>query len=692
MELGKNMSSTLIHILSSAFFFFHFSFSVPILANSSTKKESDSIRRLILLGNYISGDYQEAVKVPGSISNKDEYLEMKEFSQIMEELYSPYKKTNKEIFKLIGELRAQIEAKKKSSLVKAKAKAIVAGLKKAHNLLAVLPSVPNLKNGRTHYEGLCATCHAKGGDSNTPMAAALSPPPRNLIEKEFYADLSPSRVHNTLKLGIDGTSMISYENILSEKDKWDVAFYVTSLPFLNEIENKPSEADTKILKEAMSAFTWTELADLSASQLRAKLSRDFSFGDKLEKVFIHLRKASFDKKSMSLKAKDKLVSTVKKKGGLGALRQTREMLSSLLKRGKEGSVKDLPGEVLDIYLEGFEDFERELKILAPKKLVPLEKRFMNLRKHSKETVFDSKLEAEILELDKELEELEVLFSAKAEGKGFSSVSEVLSSVTIIVREGLEAFLIVMALLSLVQNLGVRSAKRWIHTAWISAILLGFLTYFLMNKVFEMSGASRELLEAVLTGVAVLMLFYTGFWLLSQSGSRKWNHFVKGESKNELTQGNLWTFFGLAFVAVYREAAETVLFYGALLNTAQSKSMVILGFFIGVFMLLVLCLGILYYNVKIPLNKFFKMTSSLMFVLSFILMGKAVYELIESGLLVGSSLESFPRIEAFGLYPFKETVFAQIFLLILTGILLYRFKLANSAEGESTSKSPKTLNT
>lgn len=249
----------------------------------------------------------------------------------------------------------------------------------------------------------------------------------------------------------------------------------------------------------------------------------------------------------------------------------------------------------------------------------------------------------------------------------------MSSATIILREGVEAFLIVIALLSLIQNLGMRKAKVWIHAAWILAIISGFITYYFIHKVFQISGANRELLEAIWTGIAVLMLFYTGFWLLSQSNSIKWTQFVKGGSKEELSQGNLFAFFSLAFIAVYREAAETVLFYQALLSTASHRSSVVIGFFVGVLLLLTLCLGILYYNIKIPMNKFFKLTSGLMFLLSFILMGKAVYELIEANYVTHTPWNFIPQFEALGLYPFRETTLAQCLLLLTTGILLWRFR-------------------
>lgn len=655
-------------------------------------EQQEMARRLVLLGNYISGDYKVAVNDEAQVTNEDEYAEMLEFSKVIKELYLGEGLKDPQIVEKMDLLAQQIREKAKPQLVKESAKSLVKSLKESHELAASLGALPSFKKGKSLYEGYCASCHNLNGDAKTPLAGTMEPPPRDLIEEEFYADLSPARVHNTLKLGIDGTSMISYENILSEEDKWSVSFYVASLPFLKASYPK-TKALQSMVAQAGSSLTWSRIADMSSSQLWAFLYKDLGLtGNEQKQVFSELRRGAFDPTLMALVGDGSapLKEPRSFTDGREALAYTRQQMKELAEDLGEKQVSDLSGKLLDVYLEGFEFFERELKILAPEKLIPLEKKFMAMREQAREGASQERIKEALLALDEELGSLERLFLARKQGDGLSVFSDVMSSITIIVREGLEAFLIVMALLALVQNLGVRHAKRWIHSAWISAVVLGFLTYFLMNQVFEMSGASREVMEAALTGVAVVMLFYTGFWLLSQSNSQKWNHFVKGESKNKLAQGDLLTFFGLAFVAVYREAAETVLFYGALLNTAQSKSMVILGFFIGVFFLLCLCLAMLYYNVKIPLNKFFKVTSSLMFLLSFVLMGKAVYEIIESGYLVGTYLEKFPRLEALGLYPFAETLLAQGVLLGVTFFVLRRHHKNQEREGAEKSTEAKPL--
>lgn len=657
--------------------------------SSSEKKESKErlkVRRLVLLSEYISGDYGVAVSDSGEVMDKDEFAEMQEFTSTIKSLYNELSRNSSKIKSQIADLEALVSQKSAPSLVSEKAMALSESLKEFHSLESHLKGYPNLELGKAHYEAHCASCHASLGDARTPLAETLKIPPRNFLEKEFVEKLSPSKVHNTLKLGIPDTGMISYEGILSEEEMWDVSFYVASLPFKSESSN------SLVLSEKLrNELSWQDLADRRLGELRSFLEEisPEKTEEELASELSLLRNLNFTHRDLPFLDRVE-ISAPEDGDSLSYLLFTREKLAEARELFESQEIALVSHKILDAYLEGFENFERELKIHDAAKMKELERDFMELRGLATREPHSEKILLGLEHLEMKLLELEPLLGKARKKQSFSFFSDVLSSATIILREGVEAFLIVMALLALVNNLGVRRAKIWIHSAWILAILLGFLTYYLMNKVFELSGASRELLEAFFTGFAVLMLFYTGFWLLSQSGSRKWNQFVRGGSEEELSQGNLFAFFGLAFVAVYREAAETVLFYQALLSTASHVSSVVVGFFVGVLLLLALCLGILYYNIKIPMNKFFKLTSGLMFLLSFILIGKAVYELIEANYLTQTPWAFVPHFEALGLYPFRETTVAQFGLLLATAALLWRFRAKKKLrlEGEVEEKMAK----
>jgi high-affinity iron transporter len=648
--------------------------SLPAQQSSQVTKESQEllkIRRLVLLSEYISADYALAVSPSHEVLSEEEFAEMLEFSSTMNALYEELPQKSENLTREIEELKTLVFAKSSPQLVAKKALDISEALKKYHALETYLKTFPSLAHGKKHFETHCASCHGATGDAKTPLAATLKIPPRNLLEEEFVEKLSPSKVHNTLKLGIPETGMISYEGILDEESMWDVSFYVASLPFQREYK-KPSKSEFS--KNVLFELSWQDLADKRLGELRTFLQNIYPNKDpsEFQDELVLMRTLNFNLSDLPFLEIDEPASH-DESSSLEYLLLTKSKLSEAVDNLNKGDFGSLPHKILDAYLEGFENFERELKILSPKKLKELEHDFMELRSLASKDPKNETILSHLKNLDLKLSELEALMTKKTEKRGFLFFSDVMSSATIILREGVEAFLIVIALLSLVQNLGMRKAKVWIHSAWILAIISGFITYYFLHKVFEISGANRELLEAFFTGIAVLMLFYTGFWLLSQSNSIKWTQFVKGGSKEELSQGNIFAFFSLAFIAVYREAAETVLFYQALLSTTSHVSSVVVGFFVGVLLLLALCLGILYYNIKIPMKKFFKLTSGLMFLLSFVLMGKAVYELIEANYVTHTPWNFVPHFEALGLYPFRETTLAQCLLLLTTGILLWRFR-------------------
>ena len=164
-------------------------------------------------------------------------------------------------------------------------------------------------------------------------------------------------------------------------------------------------------------------------------------------------------------------------------------------------------------------------------------------------------------------------------------------------------------------------------------------------LFSISGATRELIEAISTGIAVALLFYTGYWLLSQSERIAWEGLIKNKTKKRFKK--TLDYILARFVAVYRETAETILFYQALLSTATNKMMIINGF-VGITLLIITCTSIQKFQMKIPLKQFFKTTGVMMFI-SVILSGKATYEAIESGYINHTYVDWLPNLSILGIY-------------------------------------------
>jgi len=170
-------------------------------------------------------------------------------------------------------------------------------------------------------------------------------------------------------------------------------------------------------------------------------------------------------------------------------------------------------------------------------------------------------------------------------------------------------------------------------------------------------------------VATLVLLYVGFWMHNKTSAANWKKFIDDNMQKALTSGTLWTLTGLSFIAVYREAFETILFYQALwVQTSEAgQSMAFSGFLAAVGVLAVVGWLIMRYSVRLPLRQFFAVTGGLMFILAIIFAGKGVAALQEAGVIISSPV-NFVRIDLLGVYPNLQGLLVQLGLIILAAYL------------------------
>lgn len=242
----------------------------------------------------------------------------------------------------------------------------------------------------------------------------------------------------------------------------------------------------------------------------------------------------------------------------------------------------------------------------------------------------------------------------------------LYSLLIIVREGLEALLIVAAIVAYMVKNNHQDKLPVIRNSVYVALAASFATAYLFQLVFENSGANRELLEGFTMIVAVVMLFSMSYWLLSKVEAQNWKRYLEGKMSAALTAGSLAGLWFTSFLAVYREGAETVLFYYALIGDAKSAVSYLYlfgGFAVGA-VILAVCYFIMRYTVvKLPLKPFFLFTGGFMYLMAFIFAGKSVLELIEGKLFEPTLIAGVPEISLLGIYPYAETLVPQIILVI-----------------------------
>lgn len=319
----------------------------------------------------------------------------------------------------------------------------------------------------------------------------------------------------------------------------------------------------------------------------------------------------------------------------------------------------------NIYLDIFEASGMESKIGAVDSALKLK-----IESYFSKGVALIKASASKEELKQNFDELEKLIEQSLDKIQESSpISLFIWALGIILREGLEALIIIVAIVSYLIQSGNQKRLSIVYSAFWSGIFLSFVSAFLISWFFkEQAGQSRELLEGITMLVAVVLLFYVGFWLLSNAQNKKWINFVKTQAVEAISNNSAKALWFSVFLAVFREGAETILFYQALLFDAKTNldySFILAGLVGGLVILSILYFLLKNGALKIPLKQFFYITSYVIFYMVFVFMGKGIGELIEAKVITPSLVPfDFDGILWLGIYPYYESIIPQFMVLIL----------------------------
>ncbi|MDP4103570.1 MAG: FTR1 family protein, partial [Bacillota bacterium] len=244
---------------------------------------------------------------------------------------------------------------------------------------------------------------------------------------------------------------------------------------------------------------------------------------------------------------------------------------------------------------------------------------------------------------------------------------------ILIREGLEALLVVIALMSFVKKSGEGKGKGWIWSGVLAGLGVSAILAIIVKFVIS-SGAfgNNNALIAGWTGVfAAVMLLYMSYWLHSQSSIADWNRYIREKSQTALSTGKLVSLGVLAFLAVFREGTETVLFYIGMASQIKIQSL-LLGFLIGAAILGVLAYLMVFVGLKLPLRPFFMVSSIIVFYLCIKFSGMGIHSLQLAGLIPTTNASNIPSVEFFALYPSWESAIPQI-ILVLAAVFILLFK-------------------
>ncbi len=525
--------------------------------------------------------------------------------------------------------------------VSALVRTLAAGLSQRLGItLEELPATtPSLALGARVYQGECAGCHGASGRGDGPLGVGLDPKPANLSDWAALRDQSPLDYFRRISIGVVGTAMPAFEHRLPPADRWAVALYASVLRL------PPPGGE---VPPALRTFAAT--GKMSDDALLRAVGRRGEPADLGLISGIRSFQPAADASKVDL-----------------VLDQVRAQVESTYALARTGD-SSAGTRAFDAYMT-FEQVETSVRAKNPGLAAELEADFAALRTQAAGGASGAQLEAVRRRLATGLEKAE-----RTLGDRLSTPNLFFQSFVIMLREGLEAILIVGALMTFLVKMGAGQRRRDVNLGVGAAIVASLLTAVALETVFRISPAKREALEGITMVIAAAVLFYVSYWLLSKMEVAKWSRFVKTKVHEALTSGSALALASAAFLAVYREGFETVLFYKALLlaggTGGSTVPPVVGGILAGSLILVAVYLAIHRFGVRLPLKPFFGVTSAFLYYMAFVFAGKGVAELQEGGLLPTSMLPWAPRLPAVGIYPTSESLAVQLVLILLLGIALW----------------------
>lgn len=610
--------------------------------------ENDSAQTILHLLDYVAVDYPEFVK-DGKILDEAEYKEQLEFANQAAILIKalPDKKERAEYQIRAQQLIESIEKKAEGVKIANLANSLRLDLIKTYEIKTAPASAPDLRHGTKLYEANCMACHGVTGKGDGAAGVSLDPKPSNFHDKDRMSQRSPFGLFNTISLGVNGTGMASYAQ-LGEQDRWALAFLVASLYMDKNVDVQGAA----LWKTGKWKKTFPDLRSL-AMQTRLEVLK--VHGEEAALVFDYLCK------------NPEVVAT-----HVSPIEKTHLKLNESVELYRQGKHEPAYQMALTAYLEGFEVVEKKLDTVDGKLRIAVENEMVVYRNLIR-------ADAAIGQVEQQAEKIHNLLKQSQrilEETQASSTTTAFSAFIILLREGLEAILVLASIIAFVIKTGRRDTLPYIHAGWIFALILGAATWVISQYFVTISGANRELMEGIAALTASVMLLYVGYWLHDKMHAKQWQQYINNQLASALNRKTIWAMAFVSFLAVYREAFETVLFYQTLWMEAgdgQSEA-ILMGFGGAVFCLALVSWGIFKASVKLPLGLFFKITSTLLLVLAVVFAGKGVAALQEGGMISIYPI-NFPAIPLLGIYPNLQALSAQLIVgfIVVIGYFLVKRK-------------------
>ncbi|KJK08799.1 cytochrome c/FTR1 family iron permease [Pseudomonas tussilaginis] len=607
----------------------------PLLALSSTvllAEPGDDAAKALHLLDYIGADYPATVEA-GKVVDDGEYREQLEFTDVLQGLISglPAHTERQALEQGVVSLRQAINQRQDGASVARQARQLGAQLAVAYEVSQAPVITPDAVRGAPLYAQHCSVCHGDSGAGDGPAGVGLEPPPANLRSSERLARLSLFDLYNTLGQGIEGTDMPSFADQLDERQRWDLATYVAS-------------------------FT--------ADPGKAKGDTRYNLADLARQTPLEVETAQGPEAAAQFRAQRAQPPQVQR-GPAQLLDYTATTLDKSLTAYQAGDHEQAYDLSVAAYLEGFELVESSLDNVDANVRKDTEKSLMAYRQSLQDGLPLEQVSQRLDAAKAKLKEAAQLLG----GDSLSWSLSYISGLLILLREGLEAILVLAAILAFLRNTGQQSAVRSVNIGWALALVAGFATWALAAYVIDVGGAQRELLEGCTALFASVMVLWLGVWMHDRRHAAAWQNYIKSSL---VSGGGRFGFALLAFFSVYRELFEVILFYETLWLQAgpAGHQAVLAGGATALVLLVGLAWVILRGSAKLPLSLFFSINAALLCALSVVFAGHGVKALQEAGVF-GTRPVPFFEFDWLGIHADAYSLAAQAVALVAICVLYGR---------------------
>ena len=612
---------------------------LPLAALGSSHLLADTVEgapQALHMLDYIGADYPQAVQA-GKVIDESRYQAQLDSIKTLQGLIvaMPAKPEQAGLEQGLRALRNAVTDRQDGADVSRQARQLGAKLAVTYEVSQAPIITPDPTRGAPLYVQHCSVCHGDAGAGDGPAGVGLTPPPSNLRDSARMDHLSLYAIYSTLGLGIEGTDMPTFADQLDERQRWDLATYIAGFS-----ADPDAAASEKIYN----------IADLSR-----QTPAEVQAAEGLQAAGIYRAQRAQPPQT--------------KRGPAQLLDYTAATLDKSIAAYRAGDHDQAYDLSVAAYLEGFELVESSLDNVDANVRKDTEKSLMAYRQALQDGLPVAQVQQRLDVAKTKLKESAGLLGSD----GLSWSLSYISGLLILLREGLEAILVLAAILAFLRNTGQQSAVRSVNVGWGLALLAGLATWALAAYVIDVSGSQRELLEGATALFASVMVLWLGVWMHDRRHAAAWQDYIKSSL---VGGGGRFGFATLAFFSVYRELFEVILFYETLWLQAgpAGHNAVLAGGATALVLLVGLAWVILRGSAKLPLSLFFGINAGLLCALSVVFAGHGVKALQEAGIF-GTHPVPFFDFDWLGIHADAYSLSAQAAAIIAIIVLYGRSWLA-----------------